>query len=258
MEPQDRQVGDRLDEIDRTSFEPAYNQLVNILRRKIAEGGYHPGDRLPSEAELCSQYQVSSITARRVIKMLVQQDVAETVPGRGTFVKSPKLGAATFDLLELQHVFADPDTAVRILAASSEPADERTARKLGIPGGTRVIYICRLISRLGAPMIYHREYVIYDPTRPTVETEMQVTSLRGLFEGRGETGLKCGELSIEATVLDEQEAALLHAAPGLGAFRLEHLFYDLDNRPTSWGWFICPGDRLRFKTTIGIGAPERG
>ncbi len=242
-------------EIDRDSFEPAYYQLVNILRRKVAAGVYRPGDRLPSESELCHQYQVSSITARRAIKILVQQDVADTVPGRGTFVKSPKLGTATFDLLELQSIFGDDRTAVRILGAWSVSADERTARKLAVPVGTRAIYIRRLIFREGIPVIYHREYVIYDPTRPTVEAEMEVTALRGLFDGSGGTALKHGELSIEATVLNEEESSLMQSPQGAAAFRLEHTFYDFDERPTSWGWFICRGDRLRFKTSVGIREP---
>ncbi len=245
-----------MDEIDRNSFEPAYNQLVNILRRKISTGAYRPGDRLPSEAELCSQYQVSSITARRAIKILVEQAVADTVPGRGTFVRSPMLGTATFDLEELQGVFSDDRTAVRIKGAWSLSADGRTARKLAVPAGTRVIYIHRLIFQEGIPVIYHREYVIYDPKLPTVEAEMEVTALRGLFDGSGATALKRGDLSIEATVLNEDEAAIMQMPHGSPAFRLEHIFYDFDDRPTSWGWFICRGDRFKFKTTVGVSEPS--
>jgi GntR family transcriptional regulator len=36
------------------------------------------------------------------------------------------------------------------------------------------------------------------------------------------------------------------------AFRLEHVFYDFENRPVSWGWFTCRADRLEFYTTVGI------
>ena len=54
------------------------------------------------------------------------------------------------------------------------------------------------------------------------------------------------------TNLDEEEAALLAVAPGVAAFHLEHVFYDFDNNPVNWGWFIWRGDRLRFTTTVGI------
>lgn len=240
------------EEIDRDSFEPAYNQLVNILRRKIAAGEYRPGDRLPSEAELCSQYQVSTITARRAIKILVEQDIAETRKGHGTFLKPLMLGNATFDLHELQNVFTDPRTTVRILGASALNASERVASKLNIQVGERVIYIRRLLLRDNEPIMYHREYMILDPTNPTVEAELEVTSLGGLFTGSGHTMLKRGDLCIDATVLNTEEANILRFKEGSPAFRIEHIFYDFSGSAVSWGWFICRGDKLRFRSSVGV------
>lgn len=240
------------EEIDRDSFEPAYNQLANILRRKIAAGEYLPGERLPSEAELCNQYQVSSITARRAIKILVEEDIAETRQGHGTFFKPLMLGNATFDLHGLQNIFSDKRTTVRILGASAINANERIASKLNVQHGTRVIYIRRLLLQEKQPIMYHREYMVLDPTNPTVEAELEVTSLGGLFTGTGKTILKRGDLCIDATVLNEEEATILHAAMGAPAFRIEHTFYDFGGDVTSWGWFICRGDHLRFKTSVGV------
>ncbi|HEY44918.1 MAG TPA: UTRA domain-containing protein, partial [Anaerolineae bacterium] len=52
--------------------------------------------------------------------------------------------------------------------------------------------------------------------------------------------------------LTAEEASLLYSKVGSPAFRLEHTFYDFNDQPVSWGWFICSGDRLRFTATIGI------
>ncbi len=240
------------EEIDRDSFEPAYNQLVNILRRKIAAGEYRPGERLPSEAELCEQYQVSSITARRATKILVEQDIAVTRKGQGTYLKPLALTNATFDLRGLQEIFSDSRTSVRILGASATSANQRVATKLAIKPGTRVIYIRRLLLQENRPIMYHREYMILDPTHPTVEAELGVTSLEGLFTGTGETMLKRGELGIDATVLTEDESEELQSPAGAPAFRIEHIFYDFSDQAVSWGWFICRGDCLRFKTSVGV------
>jgi DNA-binding GntR family transcriptional regulator len=81
---------------------------------------------------------------------------------------------------------------------------------------------------------------------------MEVTALYGLFSGTGETGLKRGELAIKTALLNDTEARLLLASPAVPSFRLEHIFYDFDNRPVSWGYFICRGDRLSFKATVGL------
>ncbi len=246
------QINSINDEIDRDSFEPAYNQLVNILRRKIAGGEYRPGERLPSEAELCNQYQVSTITARRAIKILVEQDIAETRKGQGTFLKPLTLGNATFDLHGLQNIFSDERTTVRIMSANAVSATENVARKLQIKQGTRVIFIRRLLLQDNIPIMLHREYLILDPTNPTVEAELEVTALGGLFTGTGKTILKRGELTVDVTGLKDDEAKILKHDIGAPAFRIEHIFYNFHDEVVSWGWFICRGDRLRFTTKVGV------
>jgi GntR family transcriptional regulator len=223
------------------------------LLGQIAAGEFRPGDRLPSEAQLCERYGVSPMTVRRVVNILADQGVVTAEQGRGTFVKPLELGTATFDLDRLQQLFRDEgQSSVKLLEARITPATGRTARKLTIKVGDRTVFIRRLIFRSEKPALLHRQHVIYDPTRPIIEAEMEVTALRGLFSGGSESDLKRGDLTIDVTVLTEEEAALLHSEVGAPAFRLEHIFYDFDDRPVSWGWFICSGDYLRFTATIGV------
>jgi DNA-binding GntR family transcriptional regulator len=239
--------------IDRSSYEPAYAQLVRILLGQIAAGAFRPGDRLPSEAQLCERYDVSPMTVRRVVNILADRGVVIAEQGRGTFVKPLELSTATFDLDGLQQLFRNEgQSRVKLSEVRITSATERTARKLAIEVGDRIVYIRRLIFQGEEAVLLHREHVIYDPTRPIIEAEMEVTALRGLFSGGGESHLKRGVLTIDATVLTEGEAALLYSEVGVPAFRLEHIFYDFDDRPVSWGWFICAGDHLRFTATIGI------
>jgi DNA-binding GntR family transcriptional regulator len=241
------------DTIDRSSYEPAYAQLARILREQIAAGTFRPGDRLPSESQLCERYEVSPMTVRRVINILADQGVVVAEQGRGTFVKPLELGTATFDLGKLQRLFRDQEQAtVKLLEARITSATVRTALKLSLQAGERTVFIRRLIYQGKDPLLLHREHVIYDPTSPLVEAELEVTALSGLFTGGGGSALKWGALTIDATVLTEEEAELLAADAGAPALRLEHIFYNFDTRPVSWGWFICPGDRLRFTATVGV------
>jgi GntR family transcriptional regulator len=238
--------------IDRNSFEPAYLQLVYLLKQQIASGILRAGDRLPSESQICKQYQISPMTVRRAINILADQDLVDTAQGRGTFVKPIKLETATFQLKALQDIFNDDHTNVSILEASIMSADLRVAQKLELPEKERIIFIRKLLTKDKIPLIYHREYLIYDPKRALVETELEVTSLRGLFRGEISGDFKFGNLSIEATVINEEEAKVLKMPVGTSAFNLEHIFFDYADKPVSWGWFICRSDYLRFTTTLGI------
>jgi len=240
------------DQIDRESSQPAYAQLADILRRQISEGAFRPGDQLPSESQLCRRYGISPMTVRRSINYLSDQGVVNTEQGRGTFVRPLELSTATFDLQELRDLFSNGATDVKLLEARVVSADERTARKLCIPVGGPTIYIRRLFSRDSQPIFYHRAYLIYDPTRPIVEAEMDVTSLQGLFVDLDNRLLKHGQMIIESILLNEEESRVLRTDIPAAGFYLEHLFYDFDDHPISWGWFIFRSDHLRFTTHLGI------
>ncbi len=239
--------------INRDSFEPAYAQLANILRGQIANGEFRPGDQLPSESQLCRRYGISPMTVRRSINILVDQGVVSAAQGRGTFVKHLEWSAANFDLQELQDLFSKGEiNHIKLLEARVISANRRTARKLNISEADFVIYIRRLFTKDDKPIFYHRAYLIYDPKRPIVEAEMDVTSLQGLFADVDNALLKRGLITIEATLLNEEEAQILKTPHPSAGFYLEHLFYDFEDCPISWGWFIFPNDRLRFKTQIGV------
>jgi GntR family transcriptional regulator len=53
-------------------------------------------------------------------------------------------------------------------------------------------------------------------------------------------------------MLDEEECKLLKLKAPSAGMLLEHIFYDFDNKPVSWGWFVCDNTRLRLHTRIGI------
>jgi len=165
MENDNRQVINDLPscEINRNSYEPAYMQLVYILRQQVASGLLRAGDRLPSESQICKQYKVSPMTVRRAINILSDQGIVDTAQGRGTFVRPIKLESATFQLSALQDIFTSTQATVTILEARILFADERVSQKLKLQDEKRVIYIRRSISLAGEPLLYHREYLIYDP-----------------------------------------------------------------------------------------------
>jgi DNA-binding GntR family transcriptional regulator len=238
--------------IERDAYEPAYVQLADILRERIAEGEFHAGDRLPTEAELIHAYGLSPVTVRRAVKILVDEGAVTATPGRGTFVEAASIASASFDLRSFRSILADPAVKVRMLSVRVVPASGRVARMLEIEPGDRVIAIRRLLHRDGRPVMFHRESLTYDPHRPVIETELGVTALRDLFEGNGHVGPKRGRLTLLATTLRPAEAEHLQAAEGEAAFLLEHHFFGFDDRPLSWGVFVCRAELLTFETTVGF------
>jgi len=71
--------------------EAAYAMLARTLRGAILQGRYADGARLPTEAELATEYRVSRQTVRRAFHDLVAEGMVHRVPGRGTFA-APRQG----------------------------------------------------------------------------------------------------------------------------------------------------------------------
>ena len=64
--------------IDRSSFVPLYYQLALILWERLASGRLSPGDKLPSESELSTEFGISRSVIRPALTSLITQQV-----GRG-------------------------------------------------------------------------------------------------------------------------------------------------------------------------------
>jgi DNA-binding FadR family transcriptional regulator len=68
--------------------------IAAVLQANIASGHYRPGDRLPSEADLCAHFQVSRPTLREALGRLAALGllVSRRGSGGGSFVARPDPG----------------------------------------------------------------------------------------------------------------------------------------------------------------------
>ena len=91
-----------------TRLVPDDNETLRHLRvreaitRAIREGTFAPGSRLPGERELAQQCAVSYATVRRAVAEMVEADLLERRPSKGTYVRIPgsrRLDTVTVNLI---------------------------------------------------------------------------------------------------------------------------------------------------------------
>ena len=70
---------------------PAYIQIHDQIKSEIDQKIWKIGERLPSERDLAEKFQVSRMTLRQAITLLVEEGVLERRVGSGTFITSTRI-----------------------------------------------------------------------------------------------------------------------------------------------------------------------
>lgn len=66
-----------------------YEEIADDLRKRITDGEFPPGTRLPSRRELTDHYDVSTPVIDRSMQILRILGVIDTLPGVGVYVRKP-------------------------------------------------------------------------------------------------------------------------------------------------------------------------
>ncbi|WP_112470824.1 GntR family transcriptional regulator [Streptomyces triticisoli] len=75
--------------LPKDSDTPPYRLVAEELRRQIRSGRLKPGERVPSSRDLEATYEIANMTARSALRMLRDEGLIHTMPGRGNFVADP-------------------------------------------------------------------------------------------------------------------------------------------------------------------------
>ena len=233
------------------SERPAYLRIAEALAERVTSGLYPANSLLPSGSRLCREFGVSPMTVRRAMAILQDRGLVSGMKGRGTFARSLNLSDSTFRLDSPTGEWLDESAEIRLLSAAVTRAEERVAAVLGVATGERVIYLRRLVLYDGNPAMYHTEYIVYDPRRPLVESQLQLTSLHAFLDSGRARRFPRGELTLTAVNLDAESARFLGEPEGALALCLEHLFQEDDCTPVSWGWFLMRAELFRLRARLG-------
>lgn len=230
---------------------PAYLHIATTLADRVTTGVYPAGSRLPSGSQLCAEFGVSPMTVRRALTWLQNRGLVVGEKGRGTYVRAIGLSDSVFRLDSLTGEWLDESAEIRLLSATMPRADQKVAAMLGLQPGDRVMYLRRLVLHDGNPAMYHKEYIIYDPRRPVVESQLQLTSLHAFLDSGRAQRFPRGELTLTAVKLDAESAQALGEPEGALALSLEHVFQERDRTPVSWGWFLMRAELFRLRARLG-------
>ena len=197
------------------------------MKKKIEDKEWSLGFRIPIEQELCNVFEVSRVTVRSAISVLVRQGYLIRQQGRGTFVSkkviSDKLTMfTTFGELMLEE---DIDFSTDMLAQTIMMPVDDLADKLNVSGDKHIIYIKRLRKVDNKPILIQETYIPFHICPPLLEEDVRKNSLFELLERKHGIHLTGVRNYFDVKYLNADEGMLLDLSENSPALVLTQHFF---------------------------------
>jgi GntR family transcriptional regulator len=203
------------------------------------------GERLISEPDLAKKMGVSRATLREAMRTFETQGLIRRRQGSGTYVvgKVPVIdaGLEVLESLETMARRMNLDVQVSDLHIESVEADAEIANRLGVPEGTRLTRVRRVMRADGRPAAYLIDNLpaeILDPAELTGEFKGSVLDF---LIKRGD-GLSVSRAAVSATNAPADVAKALEIQRDDVLLHFASQLYDTDNRVVDYSVsYFIPG-----------------
>lgn len=241
------------DRIDFDNHIPYYVQLMEILKTKIDNLEWKPGDRIPGENDLCETYRISRTVVRQALKEMEIAGIINRRKGKGTFIAPPKISEGLIQKVtgfyqDMTERGLKPLT--KVLHNRVVPCSEKVAGFLEVEPGTEVIDIQRLRFVNGGPIQLVTTYIPLEVCPALATTDLTDKSLYEVLKKESGIQIAKSRRYIEAVPANENEATLLEINRGAPLVMLDSISYTSDGKPVEYYHALHRGDRSRFEVEL--------
>ena len=225
---------------------PAYIKIHDQIKKDIDEGIWEIGERLPSERDLAETFEVSRMTLRQAITLLVEEGVLERRVGSGTYVASTRVQEkmrGTTSFTEIMKSQGKIPSSQLISYRRTLPS-EREVEKLGIHKTENIIRMERVRYADDIPVVYEVASIPEKFIKNFKKEE--VTS--HFFQTLQEHGYKIGksQQTIYARLAKEKIAKYLGIPRGHAILGLTQVSYFDDGTAFEYVKSQYVGERFEF------------
>ena len=242
--------------IDKSSYIPLYIQVRDILKELINSGKLKPGDQIPSENELSTEYNISRMTVRQANQELMREGLIIIRRGEGTFVNSAshtqmllklegfssemaKLGYRNHSrVLDIQMIEAFDSFGMAYSGLEKEP-------------GEALVRIRRVRYVEETPFAIETSYLPLTTGQGLMEPRMaDDTSIYNYIEKELHIRLSRADHVIQPGLADQESADLLEIPKGSPVLTLHGTTFSMTNKPVEYLEGIYRGDKYELKVVI--------
>lgn len=228
-----------------------YHQLETELIDLINRGELKENDKLPSERELCDQYNVSRTTARQAIGELERKEYVFKVHGKGTFV-SPKVYKQQLLKFysfteEMRKLGKNPSS--EILSFDLIRADEKIAEKLRVDENSQVYKILRLRIADDIPMMLEFTYLPEYRFLDLKEKMLKEKPMYDIFREVYNVSITKAKESFKPILISKSDSKILNVGDGTAAMRIERVTFE-NNRIIEYTVSVSRGDKFEYTVVL--------
>jgi GntR family transcriptional regulator len=230
---------------------PHYRQIELALRERLAT--MPPGERLPSDDELCREFGVSRMTARNAMHRLAEDGLVERIPGRGTFSAAAPSHRHADRLMAFSHEMArlGRTPASRLLDRDIRPSTPEQAALLGLRPTEPVVMVRRLRLADGEPIALETAVLARRTAEVVLAADLERGSLHEALAGAG-LHLRRGNATITAEAATAEDVRLLGVGRGTPLLVERRVITDGQGRPVEATESRYPGDRYALDVRFEV------
>jgi len=222
-----------------------------VLRRRIEDGTYRPGDLLPSQNDVVREFGVSRPTVIEALRVLRQEGWIDTQTGRGSFVRgrvplgSSDAGHPGQHMLER----AEADVAADLLQAGIVVAPARVTTLLDLPEGSKAFLRQVVMSDGGEPVELVSAWFPLDLATGTAlaSPEPLGEGIRRHLQHRKGVRLDHAVERVIARAASADEAAVLKMPQGAPVLNVLVTGHDANGVARQLVDAVLPGDRHELR-----------
>ncbi len=242
--------------IDKSSFIPLYIQVRDILKDLINTGKLKPGDRIPSENELSSVFNISRMTVRQAIQELLREGFINIKRGEGTFVNSVphtqmllKLEGFSSEMAKLG--YRSHSRVLNIQKIESFDSYEMAYSGLGKPPGEPLVRIQRIRYVEDTPFALETSFLSYRTGLGLMEPGMaDDMSIYNYIENELHIRLSRADHVIQPGLANDEISTHLEIETGSPILKLHGTTFSMTNKPIEYLEGIYRGDKYELKVVI--------
>ncbi len=228
-----------------------YQKIAEELKEQIISGAFLDSKKIPDEKTLAQQFDVSRMTIKQSIDLLINQGILTRSKGSGTFIRG-QYDQKRKDLYSNQpnqfgfyNSFKNEDTENIIKKFTIEKADKNIARKLNIDENDFIYTIERIHKINDIPIIYEEIHLPIELIGNLKEEDIK-PSLYNYLEDNLKIKLFSADKKIRAQLPNQKIQTSLNINKNQPIIEIEHVVYSATGEAVEHAIISYRGDKYEF------------